>query len=642
MKTFLSLLFALSISLISSAQSSTIRGTIYNEADQSPIPFARIILYQNGVIIGGAQSDFDGKYTIAPVPVGRLALSVHSIEHSQDSVNINITGQAPFEQDFYLKEEVYLIDEVVIHGQVSRHQIEQIQCVTISRHDVKKSPQRFVGNGRAKSRQGYAPGRRNNYHPEESHTEEFGHTPESDFRSVKKNPLSTFSIDVDRASYAVIRKKIEVGVLPPADAVRIEEMINYFEYDYPAPTGNDPFALHTEFSVCPWNESHGLVRIALKAKEIDLSSSPANNLIFLIDVSGSMSSPDKLPLLQQGLYMLVDQLREQDRVAIVVYAGAAGLVLPSTSGNQKDQIKSVIEQLDAGGSTAGGEGIELAYNVALESFIEGGNNRVILATDGDFNVGVSSDGDLIRLIEEKREHDIFLSVLGMGMGNLKDFRMEQLADKGNGNYNYIGDLQDARKVLVSELGGTLVTVAKDVKIQAEFNPQHVSAYRLIGYENRLLNDEDFDNDAKDAGELGSGHTVTALYEIIPAGSEEYQDTTDLHFQEPSLPKHAFDNQMMHVKLRYKSPTGIKSQLVENSIPTTAVQFEASSDDFRFAASVAAFGMLLKNSKYKGSVDYTQIAEWAETAKGSDSKGYRQNFIELVTAAALLSQTTSSE
>jgi Ca-activated chloride channel family protein len=606
-----------------------------------PIVYAKLILKQSETIFGRTVSDFDGNYTLSNIPPGQYLLVAQSFEYPMDSLLITIPpGQSLYQANMYLDPSVVKLEEV----QIVAHAPARQDLQSISVQEISLSPQRFSSSGvrsnRTKLRQEYGSLPVRNV--EQPSSEEFGHRNENGFRSVKKNPLSTFSIDVDRASYAIIRKKIREGNLPPVDAVRIEEMINYFEYDYPAPQADLPFALHTEFAVCPWNESHGLVRVALKAKEIDLSSSPANNLVFLIDVSGSMSSPDKLPLLKKGLYLLVDQLREEDRVAIVVYAGAAGLVLPSTSGNRKDQIKSVIEQLEAGGSTAGGAGIELAYKVALESFLEGGNNRVILATDGDFNVGISSEGDLIRMIEEKRDNGIFLSCLGLGLGNLKDYKIELLADKGNGNYNYIDDLDEARKVLVSEMGGTLITVAKDVKIQAEFNPQHVSAYRLIGYENRLLNDEDFDNDAKDAGELGAGHTVTALYEIIPAGSEEYQDSSSLHFQEPTTPKHAFTDQLMHVKLRYKEPAGRKSMLVENPVPTTAVNFKESSDDFRFAVSVAAFGMLLRQSEFNGSMEFGQIVEWAKSAKGADAKGYRQDFIELVEQAAVLSHTTSSE
>lgn len=351
-------------------------------------------------------------------------------------------------------------------------------------------------------------------------TEDYDHIIENDFHSVEQQPLSTFSIDVDRASYSNVRRFIQEGSLPPKGAVRIEEMINYFDYNYASPTTEDPFALYSEIASCPWNSKHRLVHIGLQGKKISTADLPPSNLVFLVDVSGSMEEPNKLPLVQESLKLLTDQLREDDRVAIVVYAGKAGLVLPSTSGSDKMKIKEAIDELQAGGSTAGGEGITLAYKIARQNMKEHGNNRVILATDGDFNVGVSSDDELVELIEKERESGIFLSVLGYGMGNYKDNKMQQLADKGNGNHNYIDNLNEAKKVLVNEFGGTLFTIAKDVKLQVEFNPARVNAYRLIGYENRILGNEDFNDDKKDAGELGSGHTVTALCEIIPAGVQD--------------------------------------------------------------------------------------------------------------------------
>ena len=351
-------------------------------------------------------------------------------------------------------------------------------------------------------------------------TEGYAPVNENGYKNVKNNPLSTFSIDVDNASYSNIRRFINSGTLPPADAVRIEEMINYFKYDYPEPRGEHPFSVFTELAICPWNRNHQLLQVGLRGKSIDKTSLPPSNLVFLIDVSGSMNYPNKLPLLKSAFGLLVNELRPQDHVAIVVYAGAAGLVLESTPGNRKELIMSAIDNLEAGGSTAGGAGLKLAYNEAEKNFVKGGNNRIILATDGDFNVGESSNGGMERLVEEKRDLGVFITVLGFGMGNIKDDKMEIIADKGNGNYSYIDNLQEARRVLVSEFGGTLFTIAKDVKFQLEFNPAKVESYRLIGYENRLLNDEDFNDDTKDAGEMGSGHMVTALYEIVPAGSDE--------------------------------------------------------------------------------------------------------------------------
>ncbi|MBT8488061.1 MAG: VWA domain-containing protein, partial [Gemmatimonadetes bacterium] len=442
----------------------------------------------------------------------------------------------------------------------------------------------------------------------------------------------TFSIDVDRASYANIRRFIEDGMRPPIDAVRIEELINYFPYDDPPPTGEHPFTVTAEVAPAPWQPQHHLVRVGVKGEEIDMAEAPANNLVFLLDVSGSMNSPDKLPLLKKALSMLVDELREDDRVAIVVYAGAAGMVLPSTPASEREKIREALGRLTAGGSTAGGAGIRLAYRVALENHIEDGNNRVILATDGDFNVGASSDAEMIRLIEEKREQGTFLTVLGFGTGNLQDAKMEQIADHGNGNFSYIDSELEAKKVLVDEMGGTLVTIAKDVKIQVEFNPARVAAYRLIGYENRLLAAEDFNDDTKDAGELGAGHSVTALYEVVPVGVESsavIRDVDPLRYQRDDEPEVLDNEEMLFVKLRYKQPDGDTSQLVTRKIGDTVLD---TSDDFRFAAAVAAWGMLLRDSEHCADFTLDDVAELARGAVGEDPMGYRADFLGLVDRA----------
>jgi len=461
--------------------------------------------------------------------------------------------------------------------------------------------------------------------------EQYARIVDNAFKLVMANPLSTFSIDVDRASYANMRRFLNNNQLPPPDAVRIEEMINYFVYDYPQPKGEDPFAVSMEVSRCPWNTEHQLALIGLQGLEIETEDLPPNNLVFLLDVSGSMNSPDKLPLLKSAMRLLIGQLRREDRVSIVVYAGAAGIVLEPTA--DKAKILEAINRLSAGGSTAGGAGIELAYRVARTSFIRRGNNRVILATDGDFNVGVSSDDALTRLIEQKRESGIFLSVLGFGTGNYQDSKMEKLADKGNGNYAYIDDILEAKKVLVTEMGGTLVTIAKDVKIQVEFNPAQVKAYRLIGYENRVLAKEDFDDDTKDAGELGAGHTVTALYELIPADSDEEVPVADnLKYQVTGLVK---SDDLMTVKLRYKKPDGDVSKLIVQSVKAVDIQFADPSENLRFAGAVAEMGMLLRDSEYKGSANYSQLLKRAKNSKGPDSEGYRAEFIRLVEKAQLL-------
>ncbi len=466
---------------------------------------------------------------------------------------------------------------------------------------------------------------------EQFNTEEYQGISENIFHDAAHSPLSTFSIDVDAASYSNIRRFIQGGQRPPQDAVRIEEMVNYFIYDYPQPQGEDPFSINTEISSAPWNEKHKLVLIGLQGKKIPTENLPPSNLVFLIDVSGSMSDPNKLPLLKSSFKLLVQQLREQDHVAIVVYAGAAGLVLPSTSGAEKKKIIDALDHLEAGGSTAGGAGIKLAYQTAKENFNKQGNNRVILATDGDFNIGESSNGAMERLIEEKRQDGVFLTVMGFGMGNYKDSKMEALADKGNGNYLYIDSILEAQKALVNEFGGTLFTIAKDVKLQIEFNPAKVQAYRLIGYENRMLKSEDFNNDKKDAGELGSGHTVTALYEIIPVGVEsKFYKVDELKYQTSKIdPKTAKTNELMTVKFRYKKPDGDVSKLIVHPMADNNTALEKTSDNFRWAASVASFGMLLRQSEYLNSFSEDGILKLALGAKGEDKNGYRTEFISLV-------------
>jgi len=462
---------------------------------------------------------------------------------------------------------------------------------------------------------------------------------ENTFHKAKSDPLSTFSIDVDAASYSNVRRFINGGNLPETDAVRIEEMINYFDYDYEQPKGNDPVNIITEMAPAPWNNAHKLVQIGLQAKTVATEKLPTSNLVFLIDVSGSMNAANKLPLLVSSFKLLTDQLREKDKVAIVVYAGNSGVVLPATHGDEKTRIKDALDKLSAGGSTAGGQGIELAYKIAAENFVKGGNNRVILATDGDFNVGASSDSDMEKLIENKRKSGVFLTVLGYGMGNYKDSKMEILADKGNGNYAYIDNLTEARKVLVNEFGGTLFTVAKDVKLQIEFNPAKVQSYRLIGYENRLLAKEDFNNDEKDAGEIGSGHSVTALYEIIPVGVNDNFTTSvdDLKYQKtkPSNTNNA--DELLTIKLRYKEPAGSRSKLLVKAVTQNTLSINSTSDNFRFAAAVAEFGMILRHSAFKQNATFEQVISLAETAKGKDKEGYRSEFLSLVKSAKLMAK-----
>lgn len=465
--------------------------------------------------------------------------------------------------------------------------------------------------------------------------EEYNQFAENKFRFAKDEPLSTFSVDVDAASYSNMRRFLNRGELPNKDAVRIEELINYFSYDYPEPSGDDPVRIVTEVGNCPWNNQNRLVRIGLKARDIASDNLPSSNFVFLIDVSGSMYGATRLDLVKSSLKLLVNNLRQKDRVAIVVYAGAAGEVLPSTSGENKQKIKEALENLTAGGSTAGGAGIKLAYKIAKQNFIKGGNNRIVLCTDGDFNVGVSSNDGLQKLIEEERKSRVFLSILGYGMGNYKDSKMQTLAQAGNGNHAYIDNLQEANKVLVNEFGATMYTVAKDVKLQIEFNPSRVQAYRLVGYETRLLNKEDFNDDTKDAGEMGAGHTVTAFYEVVPVGVKsnvtgnvdplKYQNDGKETMAAQYVPNGHPD--LLTVKLRYKQPDGNTSKKIE--IPLVDNNKNEVSDDFRFASAVAMFGQVIKGSQYNGEGSFDKAIALAKTGFGGDGQGYRREFVRLI-------------
>ena len=585
------------------------------DAAGAPIARARITVIGTRL---GATSDSNGAYMIESVPVGAY------------TVRAQIPGAGPVEvHGIRVTTGATTIADLVL------------QPSPAAVNEVAASPPIAVDQAAAKSARGRAMGyvmrddEAYRVRREPWNTEEYGHTEENPFLAVSAHPLSTFSIDVDRASYSNVRRFLLDGQAPPADAVRIEELVNYFPYDYAEPTGDDPVAIHTEVAPAAWRPQHRLLRIGLQARRIDTRGLPPSNLVFLIDVSGSMDEPNKLPLVKASLTMLVNTLRPADRVAIVVYAGSAGLVLPSTSGDEKAKILEAIDRLEAGGSTAGGAGIKRAYDEAVANFIRGGNNRVILATDGDFNVGMSSDGELIRLIEDRRTTGVFLTVLGFGMGNLKDSKMEQLADHGNGNYAYIDNLLEAKKTLVHELGGTLFTVAKDVKVQVEFNPAQVRAYRLIGYENRLLADEDFADDAKDAGEMGAGHSVTALYEIVPVGEET--DVTirvpdSLRYQTVRGPRGG-GQELGFVKVRYKQPDGDRSRLLTH--PVSGEAGGSPSAEFRFQTAVAEFGLLLKGSDYRGSASYEAVIAAARASLGADPEGYRAEFVRLAQAAETL-------
>src|SRR5262245_43735575 len=465
--------------------------------------------------------------------------------------------------------------------------------------------------------------------------ERYQHFHDNPFQAVKHEPRSTISTAVDTASYANVRARIKEGALPTKDAVRIADFVNYFPYDYAAPRNADPVAFKLELAPCQWQPTHHLLRVGLKARTIDKDQMPARNLVFLIDTSGSMNSDNRLPLVQESLCLLLERLTARDRVSIVTYAGAAGLRLPATPGNRREQIREVIDGLSAEGSTNGEGGLRVAYEQAEKTFLKDGINRVILATDGDFNVGVSDSAELVRLIEEKRKTGVYLTVLGYGMGNLQDETLEQLAHHGNGHYAYIDSLDEAKKVFV-EQGGALVTVAKDVKLQVEFNPAKVAGYRLIGYENRVLRDEDFRDDAKDAGDLGSGHTSTALYEIVPAGEKVvFADVEPLKYQtEGDLTAAARSGEWLTVRMRYKHPETEKASEVSAVLPADGLAKESSAD-LRFASAVAAFGMILRDSEYRGDADYDKVLAWAQPVVGADPGRHRAEFLRLVAHAQAL-------
>ncbi len=540
--------------------------------------------------------------------------------------------------DVFLELDISRIDDVVM----VEDDLELEECVVIGYGTQKRSIVTGAVNSVA------LPGKNPqfNYSSSPLMQEDYASINENVFLNPKNDPLSTFSVDVDRASYANIRRFLNNGTLPPKDAVRIEEMINYFNYDYEGPSSHHPFTVYHEVAVCPWNKKHYLMKVALKGKKIKKQNLPPSNLVFLLDVSGSMNSSNKLPLLKSALKLLVNELRSEDKVSIVVYAGAAGVVLEPTSGNNKIKIIEALDRLSAGGSTAGGAGLKLAYKLAKQNFIKKGNNRIILASDGDFNVGLSSNQEMERLIESERDNGVYLTVAGFGMGNYKDSKMEILADKGNGNYFYIDNFLEAKKAMIEEFGGTLYTIAKDVKFQLEFNPQHVAGYRLIGYENRLLKKEDFNNDKIDAGEIGSGHTVTALYEIIPNGADDVEmylfGTDPLKYQKEtreklSLKSKDFSDELLTIKLRYKLPDEMKSNLMVLPVKNVLCNDEDLSRSFLFAASVAAWGMKLRGEDYVKDVGYEEITSWAKKSKMIDEQGYCSEMIRLIESTNILSK-----
>jgi Ca-activated chloride channel homolog len=582
----------------------TIKGVVKDKDSNEPLPAAAIVI--KGTTIG-TLSDIDGKYSITLPDSNKHTLVISYTGFSNKEVPIKKSKTI----DVLLESST--LQEVVVVGYGYDNSGNDYSYNNSSNTDRKSKK-------KAKKQEPIG-------------TEKYNHKDENTYKNPKKEPLSTFSVDVDKAAYANVRRYINDNSMPPKDAIRVEEMINYFDYNLPQPTDSHPVKVGSELGVCPWNKQHYLMKIDIQAQKQQYADAPANNFVFLIDVSGSMQSPEKLALLKEAFKIFVKQLRPIDLVSIVTYAGNAGLVLETTEGSEKEKILKAIDNMEAGGSTAGGAGIELAYKIAEENYDSRGNNRVILASDGDFNVGISSTEDLENLITEKRKKDIYLSVLGFGKGNINDEGMEILADKGNGNYFYIDNIKEANKVFNKELTGTILTIAKDVKFQIEFNPLAVESYRLVGYENRLLNDEDFNDDKKDAGEIGAGNSVTALYEIVPKGvlmtDVEDKRKDELRYQTKEMVAQNKSTELAFIKMRYKKTSRFKSTLLSQTIDNQAISLDKTSDNFRFSAAVAAFGQVTKESNFKGDFDYHKIIDLAQGAKGVDTEGYRQEFIELV-------------
>lgn len=597
----------------------TITGKVTAHDDGSVLPGVNIIVKGTS---RGTVTKQDGTYSIDARSGSFLVFSFIGYTPKEVKIELSNVINVAMYADLTKLEEIVVFEESIVERKSVAGAVS-----------TKGSPSKKAKDGLSMS---YLMQPDQDIREPEYNTEEYDAIHEPGFRDALRIPLSTFSIDVDAASYSNVRRFINNGQRPPIDAVRVEEMVNYFDYDYSQPASTAPFSVNTEISAAPWNSKHKLVHIGLQGKVIPTDNLPPSNLVFLIDVSGSMSDVNKLPLVKASLRLLTEQLRQQDRVAIVVYAGAAGVVLEPTSGIEKKKIIGALEKLESGGSTAGGEGIRLAYALAKENFVKGGNNRVILATDGDFNVGESSNASMERLIEEKRKDGVFLTVLGYGMGNYKDSKMETLADKGNGNYAYIDNILEAQKVLVNEFGGTLFTIAKDVKIQVEFNPSKVQAYRLIGYENRALKDEDFNNDHKDAGEIGSGHAVTALYEVIPVGVESsFFKIDELKYQKTTVDKSSSSSELLTVKIRYKEPDGEVSKLITNAVLDSNTRSDKTSENFRWSAAVAGFGMLLRDSEFIKGYTFDDVIVLAESARGKDERGYRIEFINMMKSMGVL-------
>lgn len=682
------------LSLNSIAQNTSLSGKVTDAVTGEPIIFASVVLYQNGMLLSGVESDLDGIYLFNKLEGGTYDIKASFIGYQPIKLTkVIIYESQRNEVDISLSEGVVLDEiEVIGYREPKIKRDYSSQGTTVTSEEIRNLPTRGINGlsstsagvgssdggkslnirgGRTDGTVYYVDGVqvRGKLLPEGAtksekkawrkaqkeknkntidaqkypSTEDYNYIKENEYLATKNEPLSTFSIDVDRASYSNMRRYINRKQLPPVDAVRVEEMINYFHYDYEQPTNKEPFSITTEYAECPWNSKNKLLHIGLQGENVALEDIPDANLVFLVDVSGSMSYPYKLPLVKESLKMLVRKLKPTDRIALVTYAGATRMVLPSTPVSQAPAILAAIENLNAHGSTAGASGIKLAYETARKFFIPKGNNRILLATDGDFNVGVSSDAELQRIIEKEREDGIFLSVLGYGTGNYKDNKMQILADKGNGNHAYIDNIREAEKVLIAEMSSTLYTIAKDVKIQIEFNPAEVEEYRLVGYENRLLANEDFNYYKKDAGELGAGHTVTAIYEIKTKTKRKKKDKSvdAFKYQTARDISAQYTGELATIKLRYKKPDGKKSKLIEEVISSQTTELDKTSNNLRWAAAIAQFGLTIRKSKYVKEKDYKSVIALAEAAMGDDKNGYRTEAIEIMRQAMKLDDESLS-
>ncbi|XOV68872.1 MAG: von Willebrand factor type A domain-containing protein [Fluviicola sp.] len=638
------ILIAFFLSPVVQAQKFTVKGVVSDAETKEPIPFATVMTKLGDSRIG-TKTDFDGEYTLI-LPHGgewELSYTMKPEGYVDKTLTIIAKPNSTLELNIALQKsaDIQNLEAVMVKGTKSRR-----KTTTIKERRSSSSVDALVSTpGVSKNSSSVQLRARRNKSNHFEDNARFNEIQDNTFVKVKRAPLSTFSIDVDKGAYTQMRRLIRSNQLPHPDLVRIEEFVNYFDYDYSQPTDGAPFAVITEYSECPWNKQHKLALIALQGEQKEMDQESANNLVFLLDVSGSMQGSDRIELIKSGMKMLVDELRPQDRITIITYAGSPSPVIEAAKGSEKKRIKDAITNLTAAGSTNGSGAIQLAYEIAEKNFKKNGNNRIILATDGDFNVGTTNEKELIKIIEEKREDGVFLSILGVGTGNFQDGKMEQLADHGNGNYYYLDNILEAKRCVVTGMQGLLYTIAKDVKLQVEFNPEHVQSYRLIGYANRMLAEEDFNDDTKDAGELGSGHTVTAIYEIIPTGVKEEAspDVDPLKYQEEKVDGPSkFSDELLTVKLRYKEPDGDTSKLISIPCPASFVPMKNASENIQFASAVVEYGLLLRNSEHKGDASYQSVIKRAKYSTGKDEDGLRAEFIQLVESAELLESERTEE